>query len=146
MTVKRPFAGAERSPTSGKQRSIHMDDETFDLLKSLAAKHKANNSTIVRMALMAYADSGRAVGASPLLAAPYGEPRLDGAIEVPSTTASNTRNIAAPGVTAAKLAEPIKPAMSHLLPDPAVSSFKVDGGRVVGRRPRNDREDDGLDV
>ena len=32
------------------------------------------------------------------------------------------------------------------LPDPKVSSFSVSGGKVRQRIPRNEREDDGLDV
>lgn len=38
----------------GKQRSIHMDDETFALLKSLATEQKLNLSSVVRLALMHY--------------------------------------------------------------------------------------------
>lgn len=96
----------------GKQRSIHMDDETFDLLQSLAAKHKINNSSVVRMALAAFAVSGGAV----------------------------------PQHAAATVGEAPRTEVSSILPDPRVSSFSVSGGKVRQRIPRNDREDDGLDV
>lgn len=111
------------TPPKGKQRSIHMDDETFELLQALALKHKANNSTIVRMALAAFHNDPviyRAATQQPPA------PRLDGAVEVPSRAAADTRDI--------------------VLPDPNVSSFKVAGDKVIGKRQRSDREDDGLDV
>lgn len=114
------------TPPKGKQRSIHMDDETFDLLQSLAAKHKINNSSVVRMALAAFAEGGqpRPVAASPLLAAPYGQRPVEDAA---------TQQTPAP-------------AASSILPDPRVSSFNVSGGKVRGKIARNEREDDGLDV
>ena len=46
------------TPPKGKQRSIHMDDETFDILERLAGEYKANNSTIVRMALIQFDKGG----------------------------------------------------------------------------------------
>ena len=106
------------TPPKGKQRSIHMDDETFDILERLAGEYKANNSTIVRMALIQF-DRG-------------------------STAASSVAQI---NTLAAErpVAEPANP--KHIaLPDPKVSSFSVSGGKVRGKVPRNDREDDGLDV
>lgn len=48
------------TPPKGKQRSIHMDDETFELLKSLATEQKLNLSSVVRLALMNYKGGGAA--------------------------------------------------------------------------------------
>lgn len=107
----------------GKQRSIHMDDETFELLQALALKHKANNSTIVRMALAAYANGGS--GAT----IPYQEP---------SPVLKET--VAFAEASRANVLRDI------VLPDPAVSSFKVAGDKVIGKRQRTPAEDDGLDV
>lgn len=106
----------------GKQRSIHMDDETFELLQTLAAKHKINNSSVVRMALAKFADDRPAYPTpQPVAATPAAD--LGGNVEVPSRTEA-----------------------SSILPDPRVSSFNVSGGKVRQRFARNDREDDGLDV
>lgn len=103
------------TPPRGKQRSIHMDDETFDILERLAGEYKANNSTIVRMALIQFDKGG-----TPQRPAP------EEAARERSVAPYGARNIA--------------------LPDPKVSSFSVSGGKVRGKVPRNDREDDGLDV
>lgn len=111
------------TPPKGKQRSIHMDDETFELLQALALKHKANNSTIVRMALAAYASD------------PYARMAADINAGTPAT-----REQAQAALTAPYGARDI------VLPDPAVSSFKVAGDKVIGKRPRSAAEDDGLDV
>lgn len=119
------------TPPKGKQRSIHMDDETFDILERLAGEYKANNSTIVRMALIQF-DRGtpqqpRDVVASPLLAAPYGGSTADAPPAPPHSTTGD-------------------PPLSNILPDPRVSSFSVSGGKVRGKVPRRPEEDDGLDV
>lgn len=112
------------TPPKGKQRSIHMDDETFDLLQALALKHKINNSSVVRMALAAFADAGPA--------AQRPASTIDRVVaKVPATAANIRGDGNARGI---------------VLPDPSVSSFKVVGSEVRERRPRNDREDDGLDV
>src|SRR5690606_35913736 len=110
------------TPPKGKQRSIHMDDETFELLQTLALKHKANNSTIVRMALAAYADGGQTIYRQP----PVDAERLTAVGEKITEIKNNERNI--------------------VLPDPAISTFKVAGDKVIGKRPRSAAEDDGLDV
>lgn len=117
------------SQPKGKQRSIHMDDETFDLLQSLAAKHKINNSSVVRMALAAFAiaSSGPAVAQRPT---PVDAQRL---------TEVGER------IALADTETPLRGARDIALPDPKVSSFSVSGGKVRGKVPRNDREDDGLD-
>lgn len=112
----------------GKQRSIHMDDETFELLQALAMKHKANNSTIVRMALAAFAD-----GATRYVPPGYIDP-VGQTVGRASHPALQT------------LSEPQPQPSGIVLPDPNVSSFKVSDNTVQGRRPRNVREDDGLDV
>ena len=122
------------TPPKGKQRSIHMDDETFDILERLAGEYKANNSTIVRMALIQF-DKGRD---------PYARAAADIYSGAPVTREQAQAALAAPYGD-----PPVEPAvtpLSSILPDPKVSSFSVSGGKVRGKVPRNDREDDGLDV
>jgi len=117
------------TPPKGKQRSIHMDDETFDLLQALAAKHKINNSSVVRMALAQFAAStGLNHGTVP--------------------PANWSEAIQQMNAAEQKTVDPVKStgARDIALPDPKVSSFTVSGGKVRGKVPRNDREDDGLDV
>lgn len=120
------------TPPKGKQRSIHMDDETFDILERLAGEYKANNSTIVRMALIQF-DKGS-------------DPYARAAADIYSGVHSTREQVQA--VMNAPYTEPEPPANpKHIvLPDPKVSSFSVSGGKVRGKVPRNDREDDGLDV
>ena len=118
------------SQPKGKQRSIHMDDETFDILERLAGEYKANNSTIVRMALIQF-DRGsaqRPVEHNPALVSPF------------PVDAQRLTEIGQ------KISEIKHGARDIPLPDPKVSSFSVSGGKVRGKVPRNDREDDGLDV
>lgn len=105
----------------GKQRSIHMDDETFELLQALAAKHKINNSSVVRMALAKFADDRPAYPPQPVDAQRLTE-------------------------VGERISEIKRGEASSILPDPRVSSFSVSGGKVRQRIPRNEREDDGLDV
>ena len=115
------------TPPKGKQRSIHMDDETFDILERLAGEYKANNSTIVRMALIQF-DKGRA-------AIPFQAPSPAVMAQVAQVEAVRDEVRTVTGLP-----------LSSILPDPKVSSFSVSGGKVRGKVPRNDREDDGLDV
>ena len=119
-----------------KQRSIHMDDETFDILERLAGEYKANNSTIVRMALIQFDRRIPFQEPSPTLRAQLGF--VD---EVREEVAKVT------GVPA-QMVDPVKITGTRdiALPDPKVSSFSVSGGKVRQRVPRNEREDDGLDV
>lgn len=118
------------TPPKGKQRSIHMDDETFDILERLAGEYKANNSTIVRMALIQF-DKGRD---------PY-----DIYTGAPATREQAQAALAAPYGGQQTRPMPANP-KRIVLPDEAISSFKVVGGTVQGRRPRRPEEDDGLDV
>jgi len=67
------------TPPKGKQRSIHMDDETFELLKSLATEQKLNLSSVVRLALMNY--SGKP--AAPLREPPVPQTMKDAARQAP---------------------------------------------------------------
>jgi len=111
------------TPPKGKQRSIHMDDETFELLRSIATEQKLNLSSVVRLALMNYQGGGaaplreppvpqRTVGKHPALAAPYGS--------------DQTR-------------------ATSILPDPNQETFKVKDGHVAGSRrapPAQEREDE----
>lgn len=114
------------TPPKGKQRSIHMDDETFDILERLAGEYKANNSTIVRMALIQFDKGNGSQWSMPYTPpAPVDAQRLTEVGE--------------------KISE-IRHGQEIALPDPRVSSFSVSGGKVRGKVPRNDREDDGLDV
>lgn len=113
------------TPPKGKQRSIHMDDETFDILERLASEYKANNSTIVRMALIQF-DKGS------------GSPRA---------TPAQVEAVLYGGAPVVQMIVPEPANPKHIvLPDAAISSFKVVGSTVQGRRPRRPEEDDGLDV
>lgn len=109
------------TPPKGKQRSIHMDDETFELLKSLATEKKLNLSSVVRLALMNYSGKPAAPPREPPV--PVSPARLD----------ETGRKIAA------------TKAAASILPDPKQETFKVKDGNVAGLRrapPAQEREDE----
>jgi len=103
------------------QRSLHMDDEVFAILTEAAAERRMTRSALLRTLILDH-----------LRGAATSLPVVPAASSPPADPPRPAR------------AEPAAGA-SSILPDPAIGSFTVAGGKVRGRRLKSDRETGGLE-